>query len=212
MELSRGIWLALWIFYRIISENQANSVYTRGQVPLSLIPWQPGWFPIWLCCASICLAYCMHVFFICFPPFFSPVSHTVPIKKTVTVSVEWLLFGGYWLCLSYLINTGNTMYTGRKENVQKMMPGVAVTFLRHQNWCRMFTPPWPQYCYELQAGRGSGEPTGSREMLQKESTSWKSLEDWDLEQGKNGSKHYVPSHQEMTMQGLIFLMLIFLLS
>lgn len=74
--------------------------------------------------------------FYLFFSFFSPISHTVPIKKTVTVSVEWLLFGGYWLCLSYLINTGNTMCTGMRENVQEMMPGVAVSFLRHQNWCR----------------------------------------------------------------------------
>lgn len=164
--------------------------------------------------ASICLAYCMHVFFMFFP-FFTPISHTVPIKKTVVISVEWLLCGGYWLCLSYLINTGNTMYIGMRENVQKMMPSVAVSFLRHQNWCRMLTPLWPQYCYELHAGKevgkGSGEPIGSREMLQRESTSWNSLEDWDLQQGKNGSKHYVPSQQEMTIQGLIFLILIFLL-
>lgn len=82
-------------------------------------------------------------------------------------------------------------------------------FPRHQNWCRMFTPPWPQYCYELHAGKGSGEPIGSREMLQRESTSWNSLENWDLEQGKNGSKHYVPYHQEMSMQGIILLILIF---
>lgn len=126
--------------------------------------------------------------FYLFFPFFSPISHTVPIKKTVIISVEWLLFGGYWLCLSYLINTGNTTYRGMRENAQKMMPSVAVSFLRHQNWCRMLKPLWPQYCYELQAGKSSGEPTGSREMLQRESTSWNALEDWYLKQGKNGSE------------------------
>lgn len=157
---------------------------------------------------------CMY-FLSVFPPFLQPYFPQCSIKKTATVSVEWLLFGGCWQCLSYLINTGNRMYTGMRGNVQKMMSGVAVsflTFLRHQNWCRVFTPPWPQYCHELHAGKGSGEPTGSREMLQRENTSWNSLENWDLEQGKNGSKHYVPSHQEMSMQGLIFLILKFLLS
>lgn len=177
MELSRGIWLALWIFYRIISENQANSVYTGGQVPLSVIPWQPQWFPIWLCYASICLAYCMHVFFI----FFSllqpglPISHIVLIKKTVIISVELLLSGGYWLRVSYLINIGNKMYTGMRENVQKIVPSETVSFLRHQNWCSMLKPLWPQSCYELHAGKSSGKPTDSNEMPQRESTSWKVL-------------------------------------
>lgn len=116
---------------------------------------------------------CMY-FLSVFPPFLQPYFPQCSIKKTATVSVEWLLFGGCWLCLSYLINTGNRMYTGMRGNVQKMMSGVAVsflTFLRHQNWCRMFTPPWPQYCHELHAGKDSGEPTGSREMLQRENTS-----------------------------------------
>lgn len=178
MELSRGIWLALWIFYRIISENQANSIYTRGQVPLSVIPWQPQWFPIWLHYASICLPYCIHVFFIFFFPLLQPclpVSHVVLIKKIVIITVEWLLFGGLLVCLSYLINTGNKMYTGMRENLQKIMPSVTVSFLRHQKWCWMLKPLWPQSCYELHAGKSSGKSTDSREKPQKENTSWNSL-------------------------------------
>lgn len=151
MELSGGIWLALWIFYSIISENQANSIYTQGQAPLSVIPWQPRWFPIWPCCASICLASCMHLFFI----FFSlqpclPISHIVLI-----ISVQWLWFGCYWLCLCYLINTGNKVYTGMGKYVQKIMPHFDLNLAVNS--------------------MSSGKPTNFNEMLQREITYWNSL-------------------------------------
>lgn len=160
MELSRGLWLALWIFYRIISENQANSIYTRGQVPLSVIPWQPQWFPIWLHYASICLPYCIHVFFIFFSPSSALSSHfpCCSYEEDSCYHCGMIIIWGLLVCLSYLINTGNKMYTGMRENVQKIMPSVTVSFLRHQKWCRMLKPLWPQSRYELHAGRAQGNP------------------------------------------------------